>query len=160
MTTLFDGKIHVTDGNLYLQGGEVFPSYDDMSWFNRTDNFKLLWVEKADYVWLWTGIRFGSPPIRFDLLDGPPSDHGGEWERVEEASLNVTDPERWFLTSDSGDARGDFTIPVGVYRVRWNCANFEAGRRQDVETEDGFLPDRYLLEMWPEPEKRDYAVLR
>jgi hypothetical protein len=90
-------------------------------------------------------VRNMDVPVTVDILEQEPDDDASEWDRVVEASLEVTSGR--IVIAGCTDYFPDamrIGVPPGTYRVRVSYGAL------DTLSEDGLSgDDRYRLQLWP-----------
>ncbi|MFF0467271.1 hypothetical protein ACFYPX_07460 [Micromonospora zamorensis] len=165
MRVLFDGKVPVAYGQIYVTSREL-P--DDMAGSFAGQANGLCGGGQPGTLFLMTGTHTGQVQFTVELHEVEPPAAEEEWEEVVEVSFApraaVLDLVPWGdgslarlpLTSDGQD-----TSRLPVYRVRYCATGMDAGHDPfggldpDELDENGYTymdqrPDRYLLCFWPD----------
>lgn len=145
VATLWDGQIPVQHFNIYLLTNDAPREAIDIP--VRQDN-SMIHAER-NYLWLNTGLCYGGVPLTLNLLDAEADVPLHEWERVEEVSVEVTEPDGWYLSNDSEAHLPLGRIAAGTYRARFYGANVTAGQVLNIAVEGDTVPDYYRLDLWP-----------
>jgi hypothetical protein len=144
MITLWEGSIDVQHYNIYLLTNDAPRQGIDIP--VRQDNSMI--HAEPNYLWLNTGICYGRVPLTVRMLDAAPDVSLDDWERVEEVSIEITEPEGWYLSNDSEAYFPLGRIEAGTYRARLYGADVEAGQVLHVAVEGDMVPDYYRLDLW------------
>jgi hypothetical protein len=145
MTTIFDGRMGVTFGQIYLMtGGVGWPDVDDA---RRGQVNGLCGAAQPGRLLLMTGLHSGAVGLRVERLDAEPA-VDDQWEEVVEVSF---EPAGSALTLHGLDS-GPFVtaeLPPVSYRARYCAAGMDKGKEVDVVLGDEPVVDHYLLQLWP-----------
>ena len=156
MRTLFDGEIHVSYSQAYLEDGRGLDTSDLAACFAGQAN-GLCGARGVGGLWLITGLHTGRVPVVVEEHDGPPPVRA-EWEEVVEVPF-VADSSPISLVGWAGWSVDPLALDPGQYRVRYCVAGMDAGKAVDTRVGSEPVPDRYLLQLWAAAPSGD-AVLR
>lgn len=151
-TVLYEGLIRVHYGFIFASSvrDEFGP---DLANSLRGQSNGLLGGAVPGFLYMATGTHTGEIPLRVVVHDAEPP--VGDAEEVVEVSFRPETPE---VTLRSFDDGVDLWLPVDDYRARWRVWGLDAGRDQDLASEDDPAPDRYELALWPAPPAADSVV--
>ncbi|TWD83641.1 hypothetical protein FB561_4807 [Kribbella amoyensis] len=154
MTEIFDGRVGLTFGQIYLMsGGLDWPDFDAS---RRGQVNKLCGAAEAGRLFLATALHTGDVGFRVEVWgEEPPIDE--QWEEIVEVSFVPHGLDIRMHGLDSGPLVR-FELPEAGYRVRYCGTNLDAGRAADVVGEDEPVVDRYLLQFWPAKRAADVIV--
>jgi hypothetical protein len=157
--TLFDGDLHVSYGQMYVE--DPTRPLDDLdlrrSFAGQVNG--LCGVGIAGRLWLVTGLHTGVVRCTVERHDDEPAVPSSGWNEVVEASFVPAGLPMW-LIGCMGEEGVVLPLAPGVpHRVRYCAAGFDAGKAADVRSADEPVVDRYLIQFWPAPVAPD-AVLR
>ena len=145
MTTIFDGRMHLTFGQIYLMtGGVDWPDFDDS---RRGQVNGLLGAAQPGRLLLTTGLHTGDVALRVERLDEEPA-LDDQWEEIVEVSFEPAGTALLLHGLDSSQYVKT-ELPVVSYRVRYCAADMDKGKEVDVVSDDEPVVDRYLLQLWP-----------
>ncbi|GAB2586106.1 hypothetical protein [Kribbella endophytica] len=145
MTTIFDGRMGLTFGQIYLMtGGVDWPDFDDA---RRGQVNGLCGGAQSGRLLLITGLHSGEVGLRVERLDAEPA-LDDTWEEIVEVSFEPVGPELVLHGLDAG-MYVSTELPVVSYRARYCAADMDKGKEVDVVSADEPVVDRYLLQLWP-----------
>ncbi len=145
MTTIFDGRMGLSFGQIYLMtGGVDWPDFDDA---RRGQVNGLCGGAQSGRLLLITGLHTGEVGLRVERLDEEPA-LDDTWEEIVEVSFEPVGPELVLHGLDAG-MHVSTELPVVSYRARYCAADMDKGKEVDVVSDDEPVVDRYLLQLWP-----------
>ncbi|MGC4942839.1 hypothetical protein [Kribbella sp. DT2] len=145
MTTIFDGRMRLSFGQIYLMtGGVGWPDFDDS---RRGQVNGLLGAAQSGRLLLTTGLHTGEVGLRVERLDAEPA-LDDQWEEIVEVSFAPAGTALLLHGLDSSQVVKT-ELPVVSYRARYCAADMDKGKEVDVVSADEPVVDRYLLQLWP-----------
>lgn len=154
MQVIFDGAPFVQYGFVWLSTLDGYDLPDLVAARGGQVN-GLLGAALPGVLSVLTATHTGSVPLRVEAGAAAPVLNDAA-DDVVEASFEARSVDLRLQTFDDG---ADLTLPAaGSYRARLSCSAWDAAH-DGTEDEDGTVPDRYLLQLWPAPPAPD-AVLR
>ena len=104
-----------------------------------------------------TGLHTGAVPFEVAVSEDEPA-IGDEWEEVVEASFTAAGRDYWLRAFGDGH---ELVLSAGTsYRARYCAMGMDEAHQADVRMPDEPVIDRYLLQLWPAPERDDAVLLR
>lgn len=153
MTLLFDGLVHVHYG--FFDVTSRYADVPDLGESRAGQTNGLLGARVPHCLTGITGLHTGSVPFRIEWLGEEPA-LGHEWEDVVEAPVDLPHRELGF---SAFDWYSPLELPrTGPHRARYSAFGMDAGHEVDNVLDDETAPDRYLLQLWPAPERPDAVV--
>ncbi|TMR88662.1 hypothetical protein [Nonomuraea basaltis] len=159
-TASFDLHVHYRQAYL-ADGYDEFPVVED-----RPDNHPehpvgIIRVAVDDgKALLITGLHTGPVGFSVTVADEDPGADTDEYEDIVEISFLAK--SEWLRIAEwSGE--GDHGLPKlpsgpGWYRLRYHAVNMDEGAKVNSLTSRHAVVDRYLLQIWPQPESPPRAV--
>ncbi|MET9272596.1 hypothetical protein [Kribbella sp. NPDC003557] len=142
---LFDGKMNLSFGQIYLMSGDTdWPDFDDS---RRGQANGLCGAAEPGRLLLATGLHTGYVGLRIEHSEQEPA-LDDSWEDIVEVSFLPAAPGIEVYGLD-GSTSAEFRLPVRSYRARYSASGMDEGRRVDVVGDDEPVVDRYLLQFWP-----------
>lgn len=150
---VFDGLVSTSYAQMTLVTGWVEPPIPNDAFVGQVNGLCGAIVPGA--LFLVTGTRTGTIPVRIRLLDAAPE--LGSWEEIVEASLTPAGPQAAFA-GWAADPAVRFDLPAPCYRVRWSATGMDAAHDRVADEANPAL-DHFELALWPAPPAPD-AILR
>ncbi|WP_432892532.1 hypothetical protein ACQPYH_17440 [Kribbella sp. CA-245084] len=151
---LFEGKLDLTFGQIYLMSGDTdWPDFDDS---RRGQANGICGAAEPGRLLLFTGLHTGYVELRIERLEQPPA-LDDDWEDIVEVPFEPEAPAIRVHGLD-GSEYTDFSLPVGSYRARYSATGMDEGKAVDVVPEDEPVVDRYLLQFWPAEAAPDAVI--
>jgi hypothetical protein len=153
-TVLFDGKMGLTFGQIYVVSGDAdWPDFDDS---RRGQANGICGAAEPGRLLLATGLHTGYVELRIERSDQEPA-LDDLWEEVVEVPFEPLSPAVRVFGLDYGDG-ADLMLPVQSYRARYCATGMAEGKEIDVVPADEPIVDRYLLQLWPAEPAPDVVV--
>ena len=142
---LFEGKLDLSFGQLYLMSGDTdWPDFDDS---RRAQANGICGAAEPGRLLLATGLHTGYVGLRIEHSEQEPA-LDDDWEDIVEVPFVPVAPEITVYGLD-GSTSAEFRLPVRSYRARYSARGMDEGNRVDVVLADDPVVDRYLLQFWP-----------
>jgi hypothetical protein len=154
MAVIFDGMVWTSYSQLWLVSTGAEMSEVAETFVGQSNG--LCGGAVSGCAFLVTGTHTGRIPVRVQILDKAPS--LGGWEEIVETTFTPSDASTGLFGWD-GDASVTFNLPNTSYRLRWSASGMDAGKAQDLATDDFPAPDRYEISLWPAAPAPD-SILR
>jgi hypothetical protein len=152
---LFEGKMDVTFGQIYLMSGDTdWPDFDDS---RRGQANGICGAAEPGRLLLATGLHTGYVELRIEHTEQPPP-LDDTWEDIVEVSFTPAASSIRVHGLD-GETYTEFYLPTRSYRARYSASGMDEGKHIDVVPDDEPVVDRYLLQFWPAEPATD-AVLK
>ncbi|MQY03286.1 hypothetical protein [Actinomadura macrotermitis] len=154
MEKLFDGVVHVSYGQIYVQSADDFEMdlHEDLAGQQNG----LCGAATPGRLFLITSTHTGSIAFTVELHDGPPP-LDPSWEDVVEASFAPTNDDV-ALVQWAGEDAWELDLEATDYRVRYCAHGMDEAHGADIRFDGRPQPDRYLLQFWPAPSAPDQVL--
>ncbi|GII03704.1 hypothetical protein [Planobispora takensis] len=152
--------LHVSYGQAYLaDGGDEFPAPESFPKDHPEHPVGIIRVEGSKAL-LVTGLSSG--PVGFSAAvsdEDPGADTDGYEDIVE---ISYWAPSNLLRVAEWG-GEGDHVLPrlpsaPGWYRLRYHAVNMDEGCDVNALATGDAVVDRYLLQVWPQPESAPRVI--
>ncbi|MEV6268550.1 hypothetical protein AB0L64_15345 [Kribbella sp. NPDC051936] len=142
---LFEGKMNLSFGQIYLMSGDTDqPDFDDS---RRGQANGICGAAEPGRLLLATGLHTGYVALRIEHSEQEPA-LDDAWEDIVEVSFLPAAPDILVHGLD-GCTSAEFRLPTRSYRVRYSAIGMDEGNQVNVVGDGEPLVDRYLLQFWP-----------
>ena len=155
MDVLFDDAVFVDYGFLAFEAPESAYRLVDPGFVSIGGQANGICGARVPHALrMLTGLHTGHVPVCVERHDERP-DVADEWEDVVEVSVTLLDAQYAITAFEATEWLA--ALAPGEYRARWCAAGMDAARDQDHAGRDE-APDRYLLQLWPQPAAPEVVV--
>lgn len=157
MRVLFDGEIWVHYGQAYLESRVEGEDVGLVEAFAGQRN-GLCGGASAGFLYLITGLHTGRVGFTVESYngDGPPP-VGEQWQEVVEVSFTPASSQIGVVEWGGQDYH-ELDLAVVDHCVRYCASGMDEARAVDTRSESEPCVDRYLLQFWPAPPRRDEVI--
>lgn len=157
VSKVFSGLVHVDYGQAYLQS-----RYDIIR--DTADCFAgqvngICGAACRGWAWFFTASQGGVAAFTVELLAQVP-DRDEHYEDVVEVSFTPVGRAVSLVGLNAGPVT-TFNLNAETYRLRYSTRGTDAARAPySMEVDPDVRPDEYLVQLWPEPWRRDAIMVQ